>query len=158
MTEQDTTPHKAKDYDYIPLAGHAGRKTTFTFKYRSNGTEHAGRTPCGHLLNFTSGTLRSLGCIPRTPSPEPDYAAELQRTKQLLEQEKSARRTAEAECVAAKQQLQEIKQFINSGVSKPSTSTVPLKREREVKDEADLETPARAPARRRTAVTIELDD
>jgi len=73
----------------------------------------------------------------------------------MLRHEKEERRKADLENARLRRHLEHIQQLVGGGT--PMQSTVPLKRERDIKDEQDNEhRKAHVPTKAR--VTIEIDD
>jgi len=69
-------------YRYVPIDGPNGQATNFIFRYRDR-SKYETRWNRKYPLT-SSETLQIFGCIPRSPSPEPDAAAMLQRTEDML--------------------------------------------------------------------------
>ncbi|KAK5094923.1 hypothetical protein LTR24_003371 [Lithohypha guttulata] len=89
--------------DFVPVAGDAGTVYTFECKYRNK------------------EILQHLGCIPRSPSPEPDHALIAAHTEQMLKLEKEARRKQNLEILRLRQELEQTRRC---GDSRESSTTM----------------------------------
>lgn len=135
-----------------------------------------------------SEILQYLGCIPRSPSPEPNHALALERTEEMLKAQKEERRRQNLEILrlrvracrtstlAITNTTQERLERAERGSSRESSTTIigddtikredgtPIKTEqpqqatKRARDEDDDELQELMPPPKRPAPTIELED
>ncbi|KAK5945004.1 hypothetical protein PMZ80_002207 [Knufia obscura] len=141
-------------HDYLPVNGPAGKIHEFEFRYRNR-----------EILQY-------LGCIPRSPSPEPNHALALERTEEMLKAQKEERRRQNLEILRLRERLERAER----GSSRESSTTIigddtikredgtPIKTEqpqqatKRARDEDDDELQELMPPPKRPAPTIELED
>jgi len=131
-------------HDYVPVAGKAGKVYSWEFRYRNR-----------EILQY-------IGCIPRSPSPEPDHALIAARTEDMLKLAKEQQRRQNLEVLRSRQENERLRQASSreSSTTLIGDDSIKLEPPRGVKRERDDDDDLQelAPLQKRLVPTIELDD